>query len=65
MTDARAQVRMTFLSLVAFILSIFSFNGALMNGPFFSERDIYFFLPFFSRRRMISLSEAIFGLRVR
>jgi hypothetical protein len=65
MTDARAQVRITFLSRDAFILSIFSFKGALMNGPFFSERDTYFFRPFFSRRRMISLSEAFFGLRVR
>jgi hypothetical protein len=53
------------LSRVRFILSIFSFSGALMNGPFFVERDIYFFLPFFSRRRMINLSEAFFGLRVR
>jgi hypothetical protein len=53
------------LSRVWFILSIFSLSAGLMNGPFFNERDIYFFLPFFSRRRMISLSEAFFGLRVR
>src|SRR3979411_1602819 len=65
MVDAGAQVRITFLSRVRFILSIFSFKGALMNGPFFNERDIYFLRPFFSRRRMISLSEAFFGLRVR
>jgi hypothetical protein len=58
-------VRITFLSLVAFIRSIFSFSGGLMNGPFFNERDTYFLRPFFSRRRMMSLSEAFFGLRVR
>jgi hypothetical protein len=28
------------LSRVWFILSIFSFKGALMNGPFFNERDM-------------------------
>src|SRR5581483_4664866 len=38
MTEARAQVRMTFLSRVRFILSIFSFRDALMNGPFLDER---------------------------
>src|SRR5258708_34037070 len=65
MVEARAQVRITFLSRVVFILSIFSFKGALMNGPFFSERYIYFLRPFFSRRRMMIFSEAFFGLRAR
>src|SRR5439155_15699890 len=60
-TEARAQVRMIFLSLVAFILSTLAFSCGLMNGPFLSERDTYFFLPFFSRRRMISLSDAFLG----
>src|SRR5690349_2641107 len=41
MTDARAQVRITFLSRVWFILSILSLSALLMNGPFFVERDIY------------------------
>src|SRR5260370_32898611 len=65
MTEVRVQVRITFLSRVWFILSILAFSALLMNGPFFVERYTYFFLPFFSRRRMISLSEAFFSLRVR
>src|SRR5438046_10121448 len=65
MTDARAHVRITFLSRVWFILSILAFKESLMNGPFFDERDIYFLRPFFSRRRMMSLFEAFLGLRVR
>src|SRR6266566_4017795 len=63
MTDARAHVRITFLSRVWFILSILAFKESLMNGPFFDERDIYFLRPFFSRRRMMSLFEAFLGLR--
>src|SRR6184192_2017920 len=65
MTDARAHVRITFLSRVWFILSILAFKESFMNGPFFDERDIYFLRPFFSRRRMMSLFEAFLGLRVR
>src|SRR5437773_8455450 len=65
MTDARAHVRITFLSRVWFILSILAFKESLMNGPFLDERDIYFLRPFFSRRRMMSLFEAFLGLRVR
>src|SRR5260370_24025646 len=65
MTDARAQVRITFFSRVRFNLSILAFSGALMNGPFLVDLLIYFWRPFFSLRRMISLFEAFFGLRVR
>src|SRR5579859_611180 len=39
MTDARAHVRITFLSRVWFILSILLFKDSLMNGPFLDERD--------------------------
>src|SRR5712692_8986680 len=39
MTDARAHVRITFLSRVRFILSILLFKESLMNGPFLDERD--------------------------
>src|SRR2546425_785615 len=41
MTDARAQVRITFFSRVAFSLSILAFSGSLMNGPFFVDLLIY------------------------
>src|SRR6266566_5326120 len=41
MTDARAQVRITFFSRVAFNLSILAFSGSLMNGPFFVDLLIW------------------------
>jgi hypothetical protein len=36
-----------------------------MNGPFFVDLLTGYLRPFFSLRRMISLSDAFFGLRVR
>src|SRR5260370_39048244 len=65
MTDARAQVRITFFSRVKFNLSILAFSGALMNGPFLVDLLIYFWRPFFSLRRMVSLFEAFLVFRVR
>jgi len=65
MTDARAQVRITFLSRVWFIFSILSRSEGLMNGPFLVDLLTYFLRPFFSRRRMMSLLDALFFLRVR
>src|SRR5438105_6963920 len=65
MTDARAQVRITRLSRVWFIFSILSRSEGLMNGPFLVDLLNYFLRPFFSRRRMMSLLEALFDLRVR
>jgi hypothetical protein len=38
---ARLQVRTTFFSLRVFICSIFSNSFGAMNGPFFSDRDIF------------------------
>src|SRR5437588_10097540 len=43
--EARAQVRITFLSRAAFILVIFSCRFLSMYGPFFSERLNLFLLP--------------------
>ncbi len=59
--EARAHVRITFWSRLLLSFSTFSRRLLSMKGPFLVERDTYFF----SRRRMISLSEAFFGFRVR
>src|SRR6201996_5766247 len=42
MVERRDQVRITFLSLAAFIASIFTIRCVSMNGPFFVERAILF-----------------------
>src|SRR5690349_11173757 len=43
--DARAQVLMTFFSPRVFMSRTLSSSFVSMNGPFFSERDIYLCSP--------------------
>ena len=48
--ERRDQVLMTFFSPLRFITSTFSRSGTSTNGPFFSERDIYFCLRWTMKR---------------